>query len=147
MKTPVIDNSRGPSPAADGEVSSNIQTQPEKAGRNRSRITAAILTIILVAAAVVYLKTLNRARFGGYHDDGIYVTTAKAIATGQGYRIISLPYSPAETKYPPLYPFLLSLIWNVNPNFPQNLTPMTLLSIAATLGFLALAYRYLVEHH
>ena len=98
---------------------------------------------ILVGAALVYSTTLDSERFGTYHDDGIYVTTAKALATGQGYRIISLPSEPAQTKYPPLYSFLLSLIWRANPHFPQNLTFMFWVSIAATLGFLAMAYRYL----
>src|SRR5215813_2657117 len=141
MKTHLaIDHDRDASSGSSTDATTSVQTRAKKA-----RYIRTILTAILIAAAVVYLKNLNHERFGGYHDDGIYVSTAKAMATGQGYRIISLPYSPAETKYPPLYPFLLSLIWKANPNFPQNLTPMTWLSIAATLGFLAFGYRYLVE--
>ena len=103
-----------------------------------------ILSPILISAALLYLIVLNPDRFGTYHDDGIYVTTAKSIATGQGYRIISLPTEPAQTKYPPLYPFLLSLVWRVNSDFPQNLIPMLWLSIAASIGFLAIAWKYLV---
>src|SRR6266567_4924511 len=103
------------------------------------------LVIVLTGAVMLYFASLAPARFGEYHDDGIYVTTAKALATGKGYRIISLPYEPAQTKYPPLYPFLLSLIWRVYPQFPQNLIWMMLLSVAATLSFLALTYRYLVR--
>ena len=84
--------------------------------------------------------------FGATHDDSIYLTTAKALATDQGYRIISLPYEPAQTKYPPFYPFLLSMVWRVYPQFPANLMPMMLLSVLATLSFLALSYRYLVKY-
>ena len=103
------------------------------------------LGIILSGAFVLYLSLLNPARLGEYHDDALYVSTAKALATGQGYRIISLPYEPAQTKYPPLLSFLLSLVWRVNPQFPQNLRWMMLLSVASTLFFLGVTYRYLVR--
>ena len=48
---------------------------------------------------------------GVYHDDAIYVTTAKALAQGDGYRLINLPGTPPQTKYPILYPFLLAAVW------------------------------------
>src|SRR5262245_1204078 len=85
------------------------------------------LLIILFLSAPLYCALLAPQRFGGYHDDGIYATTAKALATGQGYRIISLPSEPAQTKYPPLYPLLLSLIWRVYPRFPENVAWLTML--------------------
>src|SRR6185503_6079266 len=109
------------------------------------RLVLLIPAIILTGSTLLYISQIRPERFGAYHDDGIYVTTAKALATGEGYRIISLPYEPAQTKYPPFYPFLLSLIWRVYPSFPANLTWMMLLSIAATISFLALTYRYLVK--
>jgi hypothetical protein len=105
-----------------------------------------IVFMVLAAAGVLYYAAISPQGFGRIHDDSIYVTTAKALATGQGYRIISLPYEPAQTKYPPFYPFLLSLIWKAFPQFPQNLIPMMMLTIAATLGFLAISFRYLVKH-
>ena len=116
-----------------------------KAG-NRPRLMTSILFIILLGSSLLYMAAIRADTFGAYHDDGIYVTTAKALATGEGYRIISLPYEPAQTKYPPLYPFLLSIIWRVYPHFPENLTWMMMLSVAATVSFLGLTYRYLVEH-
>jgi len=113
---------------------------------NSPRRISLILFMVLAAAGVFYYATLSTQDFGSAHDDSIYVTTAKSLATGQGYRIISLPYEPAQTKYPPLHPFLLSLIWRAYPQFPQNLVPMMILTIAATLSFLAISYRYLVKH-
>ncbi|MBI1748441.1 MAG: glycosyltransferase family 39 protein [Acidobacteria bacterium] len=104
-----------------------------------------ILIVVLAMPVFIYRVNLNPGRLGFFHDDGIYVVTAKALATGQGYRIISLPEAPAQTKYPPLYPFLLSLIWRLYPEFPQNVIPMMLLSVAMTVGFLMLAYYYLVQ--
>jgi len=62
---------------------------------------------------------------GVYHDDAIYVSTAKAIAQGDGYRLINLPNSPKQTKYPILYPLLLAAtIWKFWPQFPQNILYM-----------------------
>ncbi len=45
---------------------------------------------------------------GFYHDDSIYWVSARSLATGDGYRIESLPGEPYQTKYPPLYPALLA---------------------------------------
>lgn len=82
---------------------------------------------------------------GVYHDDAIYVITAKALAQGQGYRLIDLPNSPLQTKYPILYPALLSIIWKIWPSFPENLLAMQGLSLLAGAATVALAYLYLVR--
>ena len=113
---------------------------------NSDRLMLFLIVILLATASIVYSAMVTSASFGATHDDSIYVTTAKAVATGEGYRIISLPDEPAQTKYPPFYPFLLSLIWRVYPQFPQNLTLMMLVSVLATVSFLALSYRYMVDH-
>ena len=109
------------------------------------RLILALVVAVLFASLLMYVFALRPSGFGSYHDDSIYVTTAKALATGEGYRIISLPYEPAQTKYPPFYPFLLSLIWRLSPNFPQNLVLMMLLSVVATVSFLALSFSYLTS--
>ena len=114
--------------------------------KNKLNPAVLVLVVALIAACLIYLAALTPDSFGFYHDDGIYVTTAKALATGRGYRIISLPSEPVQTKYPPFYPFLLSLIWRVNPHFPSNILPMMLLSVLATLACLALAWFYLTKY-
>jgi len=113
--------------------------------RIQRRFITAILFLTLAGGSLLYYAAISPQQFGSLHDDSIYVSTAKAIATGQGYRLISLPYQPAQTKYPPFYPWLLSLLWRVFPQFPQNLIPMTMLTIAATVGFLAVSHRYLLK--
>jgi Gpi18-like mannosyltransferase len=113
--------------------------------KNKLDPAVLVLVVSLIAAGMIYLAALTPRSFGFYHDDGIYVTTAKALATDQGYRIISLPSEPVQTKYPPFYPFLLSLIWRVNPDFPSNILPMMVLSVLATLASLALAWFYLTK--
>src|SRR6185503_2597184 len=112
---------------------------------HRGNLPTIVLIVILFASSGLYYAAIAPERFGSYHDDSIYATTAKALATGQGYRIISLPSEPAQTKYPPFYPWLLSLIWRVYPSFPENVTPLTLLSAISTLAFMCLSYRYLTS--
>ncbi|MFX0116783.1 MAG: glycosyltransferase family 39 protein, partial [Candidatus Hodarchaeota archaeon] len=50
------------------------------------------------------------------------------LAQGKGYRILSLPDQPYQTKYPPLYPLLLSAVWRTAPDFPDNLRIAILVS-------------------
>ncbi|HML16149.1 MAG TPA: hypothetical protein VK419_03950 [Bryobacteraceae bacterium] len=80
--------------------------------------------------------------FGYLHDDGVFFVSAKSLAAGS-YSIPSLPENPAQTKFPPLYPLYLSLIWRINPNFPANLSLATamnwmVLAILLVLAFLLL---------
>jgi len=82
---------------------------------------------------------------GVYHDDAIYVITAKALAQGKGYRLINLPNAPFQTKYPFLYPALLAIIWKIWPSFPENLLAMQGLSLLAGAGTVAFAYLFLVH--
>src|SRR5262249_32898427 len=91
----------------------------------------------------LYIAVMTPYSFGDHNDDALYSATARALATGQGYKIISLPYQPAQTKYPPVYPFLLSLIWRVSPNLPANLTAMMLLSVLAATTASVLIWLYL----
>lgn len=82
---------------------------------------------------------------GVYHDDGIYISTAKALAEGQGYRLINLPEAPPQTKYPPLYPALLAIIWKIYPTFPDNLVFMQLITLLSGAAMVGLAYLYMVR--
>jgi hypothetical protein len=75
------------------------------------------------------------------HDDGIYVVTAKALATGKGYTIISLPSEIRQTKYPILFPLLLSFIWRAAPSFPANVPFLKLVPLLATLFWALGVYR------
>lgn len=84
---------------------------------------------------------------GIYHDDAVYVSTAKSLAQGTGYKLINLPGSPNQTKYPILYPAMLAIIWKLWSSFPENLAIMqlfTLLIAAVTVG---LTYLYLIRFH
>ena len=79
--------------------------------------------VLLALAPSVWLAWTWRAmpHLGFYHDDSIYWVSAKSLATSGEYRIASLPNQPYQTKYPPLYPALLALVWKGNSSFPANL--------------------------
>ena len=97
------------------------------------RFARLMLGLALLVPSAAYLwRFADVPRFGDLHDDSLYFVSAKSLADGGGYRIESLPGEPAQTKYPPLYPLLLSVAWRLNPQFPGNLT------LAAWLSWLAL---------
>lgn len=102
-----------------------------------------LIILLLALSASVYLRAINPDKFGFYHDDGLYLVTAKALATGQGYKILSLPEEPLQTKYPPFFPLALSMLWRANPDFPGNLFLFSGFSALSILAFLALAASFL----
>jgi hypothetical protein len=110
--------------------------------KQKNRVVAALLFFLVL---VLGYWRLVPGVCGFFHDDGIYVITAKALAQGQGYRLIFLPHSPIQTKFPILYPALLAIIWKLWPSFPNNLFLMKLLTLifgAATVG---LSYLYVIR--
>ena len=107
---------------------------------NRTRIPLKRLLVAALALVTIccglffsYRAALGYAQyFGAYHDDGIYTICAKALAEGKGYRIISLPMEPLQTKYPPGFPGILSIAFRIVPSFPQNIGVIE--TICSTLG-------------
>lgn len=100
---------------------------------------ARVLIIAATIIAVVWTAVAGLTpHVGLFHDDGIYAVTAKAVAEGRGYRLDSVVSTPAQTKYPPLYPLLLSVVWRLGPAFPQNAYLLKVVSVAA-LGVTLLA--------
>ena len=86
------------------------------------------------------LRAADMPLLGRFKDDAIYLESAKSLATGSGYRIPSLPGQPFQTKYPPLWPLILSAVWRINPNFPANLAIASVLAWGAIPAYLALAW-------
>jgi len=102
------------------------------------------VSVVLLIVVLLCLSGINRELNFGY-DEAAYLVTAKALASGEGYVQQSLPGSPAQVKYPPLVSGLLSLIWRVFPDFPDNLAIMRMLMLLAGVIFLAVSYRTLRE--
>jgi len=79
---------------------------------------------------------------GLWQDDAIYLCTAKSLAAGTGYRHIEIPGEPLQTKYPILYPAILSLIFRLSRSYPQNVPLLLIPGALAAAGLVTLAVRY-----
>jgi hypothetical protein len=101
-----------------------------------------IFIVLLIPSAQFAWQARHMPEVGYLHDDGIFLESGKSLANGS-YGIPSLPENPAQTKFPPLYPLYLSLLWKINPNFPANLSLATgmnwvILAVMLVLTFLLL---------
>ncbi len=101
------------------------------------------LACILCAYVVTVIRLHPTNFFGLSEDDTFYFSSAKAIAQGEGYVMPSLPGAPIATKYPPLYPWLLSYVWRWNRSFPGNLVDAVGLTVCFGLAFLTLTFVFL----
>jgi len=108
-----------------------------------SRLKVPILILLFLSAAALYLFSAHFRAAGFHLDDGLYMVIAKSIHQGSGYRVLSLPGSPAQIQYPPLFPLALSLCWHINPSFPENIHLMRIFSVACALLAVFLAYIYI----
>ena len=89
------------------------------------------LLCILASFVIAVVQVHPTNFFGLSEDDSIYFSSAKALAEGKGYVLESFPGTPAATKYPVFYPWVLSWVWRWNPSFPANLRD----AIAVTVAF------------
>ncbi len=87
----------------------------------RTFTAVAILALALLPSLALLWRYPEMPEFGRAHDDGIYFVCAKSIASGNGYRIESLPGRPFQSKYPPLFSLYLAPVWLLWPHFPDNL--------------------------
>ena len=101
------------------------------------------LSLVLLTLSLGYVLMVPGI-CGVYHDDAIYVIIAKALAQGDGYRLINLPQAPFQTKYPIVFPALLAVIWKLWPTFPGNVAAMQWLTLSSAGVFVGLTYLYLV---
>jgi len=100
-----------------------------------------ILALAMVAGITYCWQNRDIPAFGSLQDDAIYALSAQSIHSGNGYRLSHLPGDPAQTKYPPLYPFVLSLAWDWQPEFPASLTLVSALGGLAYLLIVWLSHR------
>ena len=112
----------------------------------RKVAVAAVLLLALAPSVYLAFHLRDMPHLGFYHDDSIYWTSAKSLAQGDGYRIDSLPGQPYQTKYPPMYPALLAVIWKLWPNFPSNLPAATLFAWTLFPLYLVMVWLFLRQH-
>jgi hypothetical protein len=92
----------------------------------------AVAAAIFAIVAGIYVTAWLQPALGLFHDDAVYLETAKSLASGHGYMIESLPTPIPQTKYPPLWPAVLTLFVLVSQN-PLWLKLPALLCTAAWL--------------
>jgi hypothetical protein len=115
-----------------------IQTDDQKV--NRKFVFAGFCAAAAVFFAV-YLLRLDRI-VGLFVDDSWYALLAKSLATGQGYQLINSPSPGILPVYPPVYPFLLSLVYRLWPDFPNNAMLLKSVSVAAMFVVGVASYKH-----
>ena len=99
--------------------------------------SAAIVASAAIALALlVYVMRLD-AVAGQYVDDAVYVMSAQAIASGQGYHMVSAPtpeLAAIVPAFPPGWPLVLAFLAAITPAFPSNVIALKILSVLAMLG-------------
>ena len=108
---------------------------------NRVSNAVAPLVVLLIALPI-YVLRLDPV-VGLVIDDAWYVMLAKGLAEGHGYQLVNAPIEGILPGYPPGFPALLSLVFRLHPNFPDNVWLLKSVSIAAMLGVALLSYVYL----
>jgi len=105
----------------------------------------AIFALALCGIAAVYFLRLDPVA-GLMVDDAWYLVLAKAIAQGDGYRLISSATAQVLPAVPPGFPLLLSPLVMALPAFPDYVIWVKLLSIAATFIAAAICWRDFTQH-
>src|SRR5258706_3170821 len=110
----------------------------------RPRLLSWIAFAAIVLFYLLLVIHLHPGNFFGYsQDDTLYFSSAKAIADGHGYILPSVPGTPAATKYPIIYPWLLSWVWRWSSSFPANLSFAIALNLVFGAAYLVGAFIFL----
>lgn len=105
---------------------------------------AAVLASLAFAGALWTRHVAASGSVAGlFHDEGVYLVTARALAGGAGYRVISTPGAPPEVRYPPLLPLALASVWRLAPRFPDNLPFLKGVSLLAAFALVVVLPGYL----
>jgi len=129
----------------------NEKASPERARRveagspeRAKRVEGVIAAVAVLLALAVYLLRLDLV-VGQYVDDAWYVVLAQAVASGQGYHLISAP-TPDLAEIlpfsPPGFPLVLALVVAVTPVFPANVLALKAVSILAMVSVGVLSAMY-----
>jgi hypothetical protein len=111
---------------------------------SRPAARAAVLAMTLGVVALYLLRLDNAA--GLIVDDAWYAVLAKALAQGDGFRLISSATTQIMPAVPPGYPLILAPLFLVSPAFPANVLLLKSVSIAAMAGVGFVVYVHLRTH-
>jgi hypothetical protein len=139
MTSKTIDRASVTTQPGGEQESPELKRQPVASNTARWVAVAGVVGFLL--AILIYILRLDSV-VGMMVDDAWYVLLAKSLATGQGYSLINSPTPGILPLYPPGYPFLLSILYRLNPNFPDNIWLLKSVSVAAMMGVGVLSYFY-----
>ncbi|MDZ7780733.1 MAG: hypothetical protein U5R14_12490 [Gemmatimonadota bacterium] len=91
--------------------------------------------VLGIAVLAVGLVSWRPFPAGVWHDDGVYMMVAKALAEGHGFTYQGVVGAPPAVKFPPVYPAFLGGLWALF----GSIGPVTLVATLANVLFLALA--------
>jgi hypothetical protein len=93
-----------------------------------------IAAVVLAAiASAIYVLRLDPYA-GLLFDDAWYIVLGKALAGGEGFRMISSSVAPIMPTVPPGFPALLAVVFAIAPSYPDNLILLKAVSMAAMAG-------------
>jgi len=118
---------------------SKLRNQNQEGGE--SRFLRWVILLGLLVGGASYWST-NKEMLGLFGDDGIYAVVAKSLSEGEGYRLISLPTAPDQTKYPFFYSYILSWLWTIYPRFPDNIGLLKATNAVFLTAIFILSYRF-----
>jgi hypothetical protein len=119
--------------APDMARSSELVEERERPSRRRLLLEATVAALLVLCVYVVLRPDPVRS-LGTMYDDVVYVSLAKAIATGQGYHSIHLVGAPVHEKFPPGVPLIYALAWRITGSLDKTLW----LGLWLTIGAVAL---------
>jgi hypothetical protein len=105
----------------------------------RSSVVALVATV-----AAIYGLRLDRAA-GLIVDDAWYILLAKALAQGDGFKLISSATAQILPAVPPGFPLVLAPVFFISPQFPDNVLLLKAISVAAMFGVGVVFYRFLAR--
>ena len=105
--------------------------------KRRAWLWPAVLVLLaMVPFTWIAFSYSDLPQFRKYQDEGLLLIAGKSLLHSEGYRIASLPGKPFQTKYQPLYPMLLSVLWSINGRFPENLRIISVTQWLIVVAFL-----------
>jgi hypothetical protein len=112
--------------------------------RPRAAIDRVVLTLGLVTWTAIALS-IDNGHVGVFHDDGIYLVSARALRDGRGYQLPSRPGNPPP-KYPIGFPLAIAAVLRSLPGAPtlaRDVAAARAVVIGSGLLFLVSADRWL----
>lgn len=106
---------------------------------------ACLAALLVAAVAVGGALRMVPGVVGVIDDDAVYAVTARALADGEGYRLVNLPGAPAQTKYPILYPAMIAPAAAMAAGTDEAIEAMQWATVAIGAIAIALAYLYCVR--